>query len=186
MTDRELKVAVAKDVLTRVVANPDVHIETLGYLETNRVGDVCEVCAVGAMVASALGNSDLRQQFNVEPFFSAEDASETHAFKKFVDETLARVFGKEQLGLIEAAFEGYTSGWWANAKLPSGDTPDNLRDEHLERLDEDSQRRYRALRRAVRFGDAVDRANLMDNDTARLRLAAIFENVIDNEGVFIP
>ena len=175
---KELRVAIAKDVLERIVPNPDLGVEPLGYIETGTNNEVCQVCALGAMALSALCNDRLGETLGVDPEIQPEYLENTLAFENFIRKNLMQVFSPEQLGLIEVAFEGQFTGFWGDARLDSGHHPSSVEFAYDPiKLDDASQEQFERLGAALTFSK--------QEDVPRLRLKMIMENIVKN-GEFRP
>ena len=193
MDKAELRVAIAKDVLERIVGDEDVVVTPLTYLA--RIGGHCTVCAIGGLVVSALENRRLARELGhnrEKPGLHRISGSD---FKELADDVLGRVFDDEQLGLIEAAFETSFDGFWGNQEFEVqtfGDESrtvgaDDVEDYSYEKtLSEDDLRRFEQLRAARDFGVGVGEDYPDVDDLARLRLRKIMQNLIKHAGEFKP
>ena len=178
-TAAKLRVAVARDVLKRIVPNPDLDVEVATYLETDRTGEPCRVCALGSMALSALLNRRLRRALNIGPEVNCERIEAPHDFKDFMGDTVEQIFSAEQLGLIETAFEKNMNGFWAGAKLDNDRDPGSVR--HLKdrsSLSGASLDQYDALETAYEWGCEAEWE-------PRERLKEIMKNIVKN-GEFKP
>lgn len=160
LSKAEQRIAIAKDVLHRIELKQLVPIAgnfcDIGRLATSNM-DVsqilknptisCEVCAKGGLFMSYIGVVNSYKVGDVRPTTGASnDSAEMNL--------LSKIFSKEQLSLIETAFEGKFLRW--NAPLS-------------EIQQEACYRFYREY-----------------STSFTKRLNAICENIIKNDGIFIP
>lgn len=181
MTPEQKRVAIARDVLEwlrigKIVPEPGTYL-TVHNTAGQRVdigmdpgpinGHKCTACALGAIFACATERTDLTIG-GVNRAGNWPDAARAQ---------LGPYFDLDQLKLIESAFEDY-GGFYLDG------TP---------RGREDHQMAYRAVRFGVKVGDAhpcfegryVDRSMRRQRSPDRI-LRAIMQNIIDNNGTFIP
>lgn len=165
LSKAEKRVAIAKDVLAQIAAkkyvptqgtyvdllDKDVSEEDIGKEVCEVVaGARCDVCAIGSLFMSAVKLGD-----NLKVDFG--EYGDVNFFKS---EILTRFFSKDQLGMMEAAFECSTIGEYGE----------------------------RASREAAYWGEAL-RDKLVDegvNDPERELLKMIMLNVVRNGGTFKP
>lgn len=136
--------------------NPQEHVKTLE--------EECQVCALGSCVLSYVKLYDHVDYGQLGRF-------EDEKFEPWLDplntvEILSKVFSPWQLALIEAAFEINTRPPTARHQLKD-DFP-------WGKLDQMEQQ----LERAYEFGRKIPEA--------KKRLRAIFKNILDHDGVFVP
>lgn len=121
MTKKELRIAVAKDVLKSLrilLVTPGVYVKTVevrpitNFISTNSQKSAsnlqkhCKVCALGACFLSLV---KIDNKFD---FASNVEAVDEYSFKRYVEpgalfRRLEKVFSAPQLYLIEAAFEDW-------------------------------------------------------------------------------
>lgn len=192
MTDQKaaLRVAVAKDVLARIVPDENITVKTMTYLKTD--GETpCAVCAIGGLVLSALENSTLAGKIGHRKTLSDVERLTPYAFKTLARQVLGRVFEDEQLGMIEAAFEGELEGFWGNPSrfTVNDETYDAVGvelDELQDELAPGDRRLWNNLKRARNYGvKTTDEFYEDSQDLERELLAAIMQNIIDNDGTFV-
>jgi hypothetical protein len=144
-------------VVTLEAPTSENHYGSTGRLSEHRIAELvqagCGVCAVGACFVSAVLRFDALE-------FSPYNGMDDPQMRRYLDQW----FSREQLGLIETAFEG-------KVFHPDGDGGD-LEDI----LDDDERDRYS---RALDFY-----GQYMTDSAARLR--AIWMNVAINKGTFTP
>lgn len=119
----------------------------------------CTVCALGSLFVCAVDRADALKIKDLKKFTTAGAYLDISG--EDVDTYLSRFFERDQIALMEIAFErggGYFGG--NNVQTPV--------------LDKE------AFRRAVGFAD------LVYNESFEGRLRRIMNNLIDNDGVFIP
>ena len=175
LSPSDKRVAIARDVLAqldagRITAKTGVYIRSfdLVNLIDESAKDVqlqsllsaveeCNVCALGSMFICGVNIANNLPVKRVTTYGSEVSGSDA---KKY----LRRFFTNGQLGLIESAFE--TGDMLSNySRVPKRD--------------------YALLRAAIRFGELFD---VEDENWMRdeLRLRAIMENIIVNDGTFRP
>lgn len=127
MTKTELRIAIAKDViksLRRITPTTGVYVGTkndakvLKIVELNKgdskkiaekVKSYCKVCALGACFISAVA---------VDNKWDFEKEDITDSYSDFqLNERLSKIFTRDQMGLIEAAFECADHGMFVNTDL---------------------------------------------------------------------
>jgi hypothetical protein len=187
----EFRVAVARDVLERVV--PLVRPEPNTYVRTDRyTGRICEACATGMIFLALispefLGGLELDGANVGERYIQmlADTLPGQDLELSSIATVLEQVFTPEQLGLIEAAFMGSFNGKYANRSLqgPRGQhNPSFLAsylepDEVEEELNPESLEEYRQLLKARDYDKWGVPAE---------RLEHIMKNIIRNGGEFVP
>ncbi len=172
--NKDLRIQIAKDVLRSLpvlnvrtgtfVSDKDSttskELQTIAEIKDSKIQaqklkQHCEVCALGACLLSAVKFTN-KFKFDIK-FDYFDDMYELDLDPEPIMKKLLPIFGKEQLALIEYAFEqgkGWIVGEW------------NV-DRYQKKLD-----------KAEEFG------NSFRKDSERLR--AIMKNIIKNDGTFIP
>lgn len=179
MTNKQKRIAIAKDVLLRMryrnirkgtyiegdfETKKDIKDKTKADTVIKDLEKACDVCALGSCFLShirlfdkielgEIGTVGEKEIFDGEVYPAEVDI---YVNGSFVREPLLNYFSEFQLDMIESAFEKY------NASIhydPSKDNEDKIQE-------------------AIRFGF------LFDSDENRLR--AIMKNIVKNDGEFIP
>lgn len=136
----------------------------LPYAET------CTVCAIGSMVVSKCRiNGDAEVLYLDGVGSNAECGDSTPLY-----ETLEKYFPHLQLSLIETAFETNDMMW----DDVQDDFYDNYKQKNEDDADEAENAYFELVESAIKFG----RKYKKDSD----RLVAIMQNIVKNEGVFVP
>ncbi len=187
----ELRVAVAKDVLKSlklsemeasrgsfVQSKFDVRnmiVDNDSKKTAQELKKVCNVCALGACLLSTVA---LTNEFNFdERLYSSGiiDLSGPVVFKR-----LNQIFPKEQLYLIENAFE-FGNGWLSNFDPNDSSGAGTFLTDRSGITFKQAMKLEPERQRAVRFG-----LKYPDWNEANERLAAIMRNIVRNKGTFKP
>lgn len=133
-------------------------------------GKKCRVCAKGALLVAAV---DRFNEVRLEDLYDLDQPGINIDKGTPSRQWLGQWFGDDQLALMEAAFE---------AELGVSDDTERLREAYEESgeydYDMDDEVADTPLHDAVEFGEAIDYPDE--------RLRAIMENVVKNNGEFIP
>lgn len=157
LTSEQQRVVIAKDVLKQLSLHK-MHPSPGAYVigppvrtESDRMnGDSCKVCALGALFACAVElHGGGKYKFWVPS-------------RRIIAEYLEPYFSKDQLGLIESAFEVNAS--WGEC------TDDAQKAEDF----------------GAQFGHKYNCKGYPRFDTATARMKAIMQNIIANNGTFVP
>ncbi len=126
----------------------------------------CDVCALGACLLSTVA---LTNDFNFSKSIIDSDEEYMAVGGPELVKRLLKVFSKEQILLIENAFEtgdGWLSNGWGNESFIGYKTSDEV-DKIKDKVD-----------------SAIDFGNMYVNPKGRLE--AIMQNIVKNKGTFIP
>lgn len=118
----------------------------------------CDVCALGSLFMSHI------RVFNQISLGQIDSERDT------ITQSLHEYFDKEQLDLIETAFERSGAGTYNTYYF----SDENLSDSELNDLDSKGLLAYKAIKFGQKYGDSSK------------RLRAIMLNVVKNDGVFKP
>lgn len=174
MTKSQKRVAVAKDVIAslksgQIKAIQGTWVEPLrreNFVPENKVGDVefcdilnktkCKCCGLGALFVEAV------KRFN--KFKSVADVDHYDVY-----DYLDKIFSEEQLNMIECTFE---CGLGSTRK---SDFKDVIYQSSYSYLNSYTSKTYD---NCIRFGEAFK--------TPKLRMIAIMQNIVNNNGTFKP
>lgn len=159
--EEQMRVDIAGDVLSTVVAKPRFHVSRGYFVQFLDDSKECKVCAIGAAVCAIT----IRKHKSIERMMDqgAYGLSEEAAFR-----TVMKYFSPLQAACIEAAFE---QGNGATQVLSDNEW-------HLTSIFGTDFGRPPCLMKAVEFGQRFT------DDTERL--TAIMQNIIENDGYFLP
>lgn len=169
----DMKVAIAQDIIARLdsgqyIAGKDLYVwspvldgfhhewddDLQNHMEEFDE-EPCQVCAIGAALISRarlFDSVNVQKVFKTSLFFY-NDNQVVDANVSELRSNLDEIFGREQVALLEAAYE--LRRWYNDFDI----------DEQL-------------VQDAISFG--------MRYDDRRERLRAVWQNVIDNDGIFTP